>query len=587
MAVRRAWMPNVFTWQVAEPFDAATDLAWKLKTTDLVTQVLHNRGLDDVESAKAFMNPQLNALHDPTLLGGAEVAAKRIAKAVADGEKIVIYGDYDVDGITAVAILDACLTMVGANVDYYVPHRLNEGYGVSAEALAAICADGAKLIVTVDCGVTAVEALATATAAGVDVIVTDHHTPDAALPDVTAIVHPKVGGDYPNPNLCGAGVAFKLAWQVAREICGETRVDDKMRTFLVEATTLAALGTIADVVPLVGENRVLAVYGLKGLAATSHPGLRALLASAGLVGETLDAFHVGFRIAPRLNAAGRMGHAKEAVELLMRPTPQRAGEIAKILDQMNTERQDVDRAITEEAAEMVIAAGLDGPDTHAIVLGSETWHGGVIGIVASRMVERFGKPAVLVSFAGETGHGSGRSVPGVNLYDALAVSAEHLIGFGGHAMAGGVRITQANLPAFAEALNAYVRDNRHDDPTTTVLPIDAETTLAALSYPAVQHLVRLAPFGQGNDAPVVAIRGCKLIGPPRRMGRGGQAVALTLGQDGTTLRAVGFSMGDLPDHLVGVNTVDVAGEPSLNTYNGRTTVQLQLRDVKWGAATQK
>jgi len=582
MGARRAWMPNVFSWQVAEPYEAASDLAWKLRTTDLVAQVLHNRGLDDVEAAKAFMNPQLNALHDPTLLGGAEAAARRIARSVADGEKIVIYGDYDVDGITAVAILDACLTMVGANVDYYVPHRLDEGYGVNPEALTAICAAGAKLIVTVDCGITAVEALAVAAGAGVDVIVTDHHTPESDLPDVAAIVHPRVGGDYPNPNLCGAGVAFKLAWQVAREICGETRVDDQMRTFLVEATALAALGTIADVVPLTGENRVLAVYGLKGLAATQHPGLAALLASARLVGEKLDAFHVGFRLAPRLNAAGRMGHAREAVELLMRPTPQRAGQIARVLDQQNTRRQDVERAITQEAVEMALAAGLDGPDTHAIVLGSETWHGGVIGIVASRMVERFGKPAVLVSFAGQTGHGSGRSVPGVNLYDALAACAEHLAGFGGHAMAGGIRITQANLPAFAEALNATVGEHRLDDPSgAAALAIDAETTLPALSYPAVQHLARLAPFGQGNEPPVVAIRGCKLIGPPHRMGRSGQAVSLTLGQDGTTLRAVGFAMGDLPDHLVGVNTVDVAGEPSLNTYNGRTTVQLQLRDVKW------
>ena len=203
------------------------------------------------------------------------------------------------------------------------------------------------------------------------------------------------------------------------------------------------------------------------------------------------------------------------------------------------------------------------------------------------MVERFAKPTVLVSFAGRTGHGSGRSVSGVNLYDALAACAEHLVGFGGHAMAGGIRITQDNLPAFAEALDAYVGDHRDDDPGVTALAIDAETTLAALSYPAVQHLTRLAPFGEGNDPPVVALRGCRILGLPRRMGRGGQAVSLTLGQGSTKIRAVGFSMGDLPDHLAGVNTVDVAGVPALNTYNGRTTVQLQLRDVKWGAATRK
>ena len=582
MATQRAWMPNAFDWQVAESFDAAGDLARQLNTTDLVAQVLHNRGLDDIEAARGFMDPQLTALHDPALLAGAEQAAKRTARAIRDHEKIVIYGDYDVDGITGVAILHACLAMLGAEAQYYVPHRLNEGYGVSAEAVRTICDEGAKLIVTVDCGISAVGPVAAAAAAGVDVIVTDHHVLGPELPLAAAVVHPRLGQTYPNGHLCGAGVAFKLAWQIAREIRGESRVDQTMRTFLVEATALTALGTIADVVPLVGENRVLASFGLKGLGATRHVGLRALLASAGLAGEKIDAFDVGFRLAPRLNAAGRMGHAREAVELLTHPAAKRAAEIARCLDRQNTERQDVDRAITDQAAEMVVAAGLDSPETHAIVLGSETWHAGVIGIVASRLVERFDRPAVLVSFSGPAGRGSGRSVKGVNLFDALEACSEHLASFGGHAMAGGIRIEQANLPAFAEALDAYVRDHRTDRPGQAVLDIDAECTLAALSYPAVAHLEKLAPFGQGNPPPVVAVRDCRLLGAPRRMGRNGQAVSLMLARDGAKVRAVGFSMGDLADALVGVNAVDVAGEPQLNTYNGRTTVQLQLRDVKWG-----
>ena len=581
MAVRSAWTPNALSWQVAGPFDAAEDLARQLSTTSLVAQVLHNRGLDEVEAARAFMGPQLTDLHDPTLLGQAVQAAKRIARAVENGEKIVIYGDYDVDGITGVAILHACLAMVGAEAHYYVPHRLDEGYGVNAEAVESICADGAKLLITVDCGISAVRPLAVAAAAGVDVIVTDHHTPGGELPRAVAVVHPRLGQQYPNEHLCGAGVAFKLAWQVAREICGETRVDEAMRTFLVEATALAALGTIADVVPLVGENRVLAFYGLKGLASTQHVGLQALLASASLTGRDLDAFDVGFRLAPRLNAAGRMGHAAQAVELLTTPDHKRARQIARSLDRQNTERQDVERAIAQEAAETVRAAGMDCPQTHAIVLGSETWHGGVIGIVASRLVERFGKPTVLVSFSGAVGHGSGRSVEGVDLVEALGACAEHLVGFGGHAMAGGVRIERRRLDAFAEALDAYVRDHRRDAPATPVLDIDAETTLADLTYPAVAHLARLAPFGQGNPPAVVAVRGCRLIGAPSRMGRRGQTLGIMLGQGGTTLRAVGFSMGDLADGLVGVNTVDVAGQPMLNTFNRRTTVQLQLRDVKW------
>jgi len=581
MAARRAWMPNAFTWQVAETFGQAEHLARQLHTTDLVAQVLHNRGLDGVEVARAFMAPQLTALHDPTLLAGAEQAAKRIAGAIQRQEKIVLYGDYDVDGITGVAILHACLDMLGAHADYYVPHRLNEGYGVNAEAIRTICDQGAGLIVTVDCGISAVDPVASAAAAGADVIVTDHHTPGPDLARAAAVVHPRLGRTYPNEHLCGAGVAFKLAWQTAREIRGESRVDDAMRTFLVEATALAALGTIADVVPLVGENRVLAWFGLKGLAATQHVGLRALLASAGLAGRTLDAFDVGFRLAPRLNAAGRMGHARDAVELLARPTPQRAERIARGLDRQNTERQEVDRATTDQAAEMVVSAGLDSPDAHAIVLGSDAWHGGVIGIVAARLVERFDRPAVLVSFDGDLGRGSGRSVEGVNLVEALRACSEHLVSFGGHALAAGLRIERANLPAFAQALDAYVRDRRRDRPGRAVLDIDAETALGALSYPAVAHLEKLAPFGPGNSPPLVAVKGCRLLGTPRRMGRNGQTVGLTLARDGATLRAVGFSMGDLADALVGVNTIDAAGQPQLNTYNGRTSVQLQLRDVKW------
>ena len=574
-------MPNALTWQVAQPFDDAGDLARQLHTTPLVAQVLHNRGHDDIKVARAFMDPQLTALHDPTLLAGAERAAKRIAKAIADHEKIVIYGDYDVDGITGVAILHACLAMLGAEAHFYVPHRLDEGYGVNAEAVQALCDDGAELIVTVDCGISAIGPIAAAADAGVEVIVTDHHAPGPELPDAVAVVHPRLDGRYPNPHLCGAGVAFKLAWQVAREVRGEARVDEAMRTFLVEATALAAMGTIADVVPLVGENRVLAAFGLRGLSATRHAGLAALLASSGLSGQAVDATGVGFRLAPRLNAAGRMGHAREAVELLTNPTPERAAEIARSLDKQNTKRQEVDLAITDEAAEMVVAAGLDSPQTHAIVLGSETWHGGVIGIVASRLVERFARPAVLVSFTGGVGHGSGRSVPGVNLFEAISACAEHLVGFGGHAMAAGVRIEQANLPAFAQALDAYVRDHRSDTPGQVVLDVDAEATLADLSYPAVAHLEKLAPFGQGNPPAVIVVRGCKLVGPPRRMGRNGQTVSMILSQGAATVRAVGFAMGDLADALVGINTVDVAGQPQLNTYNGRTTVQLLLRDVTW------
>ena len=576
-----AWRPKQLRWELAQPFEGAEDMARRLSTAPLVAQVLHNRGLTETDDCRAFLDPKLTDLHDPCLLGGAEPAARRIAHAVAEKEPIVIYGDYDVDGMTAVAILYKILTLVGAEVDYYVPHRLDEGYGVNAEAVRKLIEAGTKLIVTVDCGVSAVGPVAEAVAAGVDVIVTDHHSLGEALPPATAIVHPALPGEnYPNPVLAGAGVAFKLAWQIAREICGERHVSDEMRTFLLEATCLAALGTIADVVPLIGENRSLAACGLRSLRATTHTGLRALIDSAGLTGERLDAFHVGFVLAPRLNACGRMGHARQAVELLTGIAADRSVEIADMLHRQNLERQKVERGITAEAAEMVEARGL-APTDRAIVLASDRWHGGVIGIVASRLVRRFGRPAVLIAINGEGGQGSGRSIPGFHMRDALAACGEHLTSFGGHAMAGGLKIELDKIPDFQAALLAYAAENLTEEQMIPALSIDAETSLAALSYSVVESLTRMAPFGQGNPQPMVVCRRCKVLTPPKRLGRSGQTVSLMLQQDRSSLRAVGFGMGDLADTCVGIHHVDVVGQPVLNHFNGRTTVELQLKDVAW------
>ncbi len=579
----RAWTPDALRWRIAPPHPEAETLARELRTGPLIARILTNRGLTDPTAARAFLDPKLSDLHDPALLPGATAAAERIAKAVADGEKIVIYGDYDVDGMTGVAILHACLKMLGAAAEFYVPHRLDEGYGVNVEAVDRICADGAKLIVTVDCGVSAAGPIARAVEAGTDVVVTDHHGLPDRLPPATAVVHPRLGdGAYPNPDLAGAGVAFKVAWQLARAVCGRDRVDEPMRRFLMDATCLAALGTIADVVPLLGENRALACYGLRGLPATEHPGLRALIDAAGLDGEKLDAYHVGFLLAPRLNACGRMGHARLAVELLTDAPAKRCREIAEYLNQQNTERQKVERAIAAEAAEMVTARGLDDPGHRILVLASEDWHGGVIGIVASRLVQRFKRPAILVAFNGDGGQGSGRSIPGFHMRDALAACAEHLTSFGGHAMAGGIRIERDRIEPFAEAIGQYAREHLDADHLTPALDIDAETSLAALSYPVVERLERMGPFGQGNRRPVVAVRGCRVIAPPRRMGRSGGTVSLLLGQDeGPRIRAVGFGMGDLADHLTGIRTVDVAATPKLNTFRGTTNVELELKDVRW------
>jgi len=577
-----SWSPNRLRWEIAQPFDDAEAMGRSLHVHPLVAQVLHNRGLDDPVVAGKFLDPKLTDLHDPELLSGAVEAAGRIAHAVSAGQKIVIYGDYDVDGITGTAILHAILRMVDAKVEYYVPHRLEEGYGLNIEAVDKLIAGGAELMVTVDCGISAVQPVARAVAAGLEVIVTDHHSPGSELPPASVIVHPSLpGSEYPNANLAGAGVAFKLAWQVARTICGSNRVDDKMRQFLLDATCFAALGTIADVVPLLGENRVLARYGLSGLSGTEHVGLRALMASASLVGQKLDAYHVGFVLGPRLNAAGRMGHASLAVEMLTGASPERSSEIAQYLDEQNTERRKVQDEITAEAIEMIESKGLAAPGLHAIVVGSENWHGGVIGIVASRLVGRFGRPAIVCSLREDSAQGSARSIEGFNIYTALAACGDHLEGFGGHAMAAGLTIDRRKLDAFSDAFVSYASSHISAEQLTPVLKIDATTTLADLSYDTVRNLSKMAPFGRGNAAPVVAVKDCQVLTGPRRIGRSGTTISMTLGHQAASMRAVGFGMGDLAEMLVGVNAVDVAFEPQLNTFRGNTTVQAMLRDVRW------
>ncbi|MFB3893746.1 MAG: single-stranded-DNA-specific exonuclease RecJ [Phycisphaerae bacterium] len=570
------------TWEVATPFDGAADLGRRVGASQLVGQILHNRGIDDGDAARKFLDPKLTDLHDPALLADAPAAARRIAQAVARKERIVIYGDYDVDGIAGVAILHACLKMVGATADFYVPHRLEEGYGVNAEAVRKIIADGMKLMITVDCGISAAGPLAEAKATGMDVIVTDHHSLPPRLPPAFAVVHPALGGGYPNPDLCGAGVAFKLAWQTAREICGNARVDAPMKEFLLDATCLAALGTIADVVPLVGENRVLATFGLRGLPGSKHPGIRALLASAGLAGEKVDAYHVGFSLAPRLNACGRMGHARLAVELLTQAGPKRCTEIAEYLAQQNEARKKVEREITAQAVEMAVAMGMDKPDCRAIVLASEAWHGGVIGIVASRLVERFGRPTILIATSGEGAQGSGRSIPGFHMQNALTACAEHLESYGGHAMAGGIRIEPGRIDAFRQVFCAHAASLITEAQLCGTLRIDAEATLRMLDGTLAGQLSRMAPFGPGNPTPVVVVRNCEILGLPRRMGTNGRHMNMLLRQSGATMRAVGFGMGDLADQLAGITHIDVAGEPVLNTFNGNTSIEIRLKDVAFG-----
>ncbi len=599
-------------WIISPAHPEAEALAARLKTSPLLAQVLLNRGISDADACERFLHPTLKTLPEPGALGGLNAAAERIARAIRDHEKIVIYGDYDVDGITGTSILWHAFTLLGGVVDYYIPHRVEEGYGLNAEALGQILDDGAKLVVTVDCGITAVEEAKLARERGVDLIITDHHEwrvedkdeggrmkdereessshpssfilhpPLPSLPDCFAIVHPRLpgeGADYPNPHLCGAGVAFKVAWGVGQAVAGSTRVSEAFRDFLVDATALAALGTIADVVPLVGENRALAHFGLGGLKQSKMVGIKALIESAGLSGKKLDSYDVGFKLGPRLNACGRMGHARLAVEMLTRADAARALEIANYLEQQNRQRQATEKKILDEALAQAAELKKEHGEQRALVLGQEGWHPGVIGIVASRLVDRFHRPAVMVALNNGVGQGSARSVAGFHLAKALDACDGHLVGHGGHEMAAGLRVKTSEFEMFRQVFCHYANENVTDDMLTPRLHMEAEATLPQITLALVNDLKRMGPFGQSNPRPLLCCKGVTLAGEPRRVGKGGDHLQLYVRQNDKNFKCIAFNQGAMFDQLRAGSTLDLSIEPAINEYMGRTSVELLVKDL--------
>jgi single-stranded-DNA-specific exonuclease len=571
-------------WNLQQPDPAAADLASRLKVSPLLGQMLLNRGVSCCEDAQAFLHPTLKALADPSLLPGLPAAAARIAQAIRDRQKIAIYGDYDVDGITATAILWHAITLLGGQVSSYIPHRIDEGYGLNAEALRQIIDGGARLIITVDCGITALEPARIARERDVDLIVTDHHEwrgDVPILPDCHSIVHPRLPGAtvYPNPHLCGAGVAFKLAWGIGLAISGATRVDEAFRNFLVDATGLAALGTIADVVPLVGENRILAHYGLCGLSASRLVGLRALIESAGLSGKNLDSYHVGFLLAPRLNACGRLGHAALGVEMLTTADEPRAREIAAYLESQNRQRQTVEKQILEQALAQIDANAWH--DHRALVLAAEGWHAGVIGIVASRIVDRLCRPTIMVALSNGQGQGSGRSVAGFHLARALEACGTHLLAYGGHEMAAGLKIETSRLDDFRHAFCDLAQSTVTDEMLTPQLRLECVAELGQITAPLIDEMARLGPFGYGNPKPLLCLQNAAVAAAPRRCGKDGDHLQLMVRQGQRSIKCIAFRSGALLDRLSPGAAIDLAVVPSLNEFNGRSSVELEIRDIQF------
>ncbi len=545
------------------------------------------------------MHPTLKMLHDPSLMPDMDRAAERLLRAARENEAIVIYGDYDVDGISASAILFHMLRHLepACRVTTYVPHRIDEGYGLNADAIRTLASTeggGARVIVSVDCGVTAIEPARVARECGVDLIITDHHNPPATLADLPqafAVVHPRrPDSRYPFGDLSGSAVAYKLAWRLATLACGSDKVSPATREVLLELLGLASLGVIADVVPLQGENRVLARFGLSRLKHSTIVGMRALVEASGLAGENVGAYDVGFKLGPRLNACGRLGHAREAVELLTVAELDRSNVIAAQLTTLNNERRAVEKRISDQAAEEAIARGMTGPTRRAVVLAHDEWHAGVVGIACSRLVGLFHRPTILMHRDAATGecHGSGRSIDGFNLHGALEQCKHLLLGFGGHDMAAGVRVSEKYLSAFVETFTDVANRLLNADDLVATIPYDTDADLDELTTQAVRDLELLAPFGRENPAVRLRLGGLRVEGRPKVIGKTGEHASLFVKSASSdrgsvqfprSLRLLGWGWAErLADLPVGA-AVDVIIEPKISTWNGSGNVEAELVDL--------
>ena len=560
------------------PAGDARALGAALGVGPLAARVLLHRGLADPAAARRFLDPSLGQLHDPKLMRGMEDAVDRLARAIRLREKILLYGDYDVDGTTSVVLLTKVIEMAGGVVEYHVPHRLKDGYGMRAEVVEAAAAAGVRLIVSVDTGIRAAEVVRRAAGLSIDVIVTDHHLPEAELPPAVAVLNPnRPDCAYPDKNLCGAGVAFKLAQALLATLPWP---EEKRRRVAESLLKLVAIATVADVVPLTGENRAIVKHGLAGLDDVRNPGLRALLEVAGFArGKAPSARQVAFQIAPRLNAAGRMDSARDAVELFLTGDAARAAELARGLHDRNTDRRQVEDEVREICERVRV-----GDAEAALVYYDETWHRGVIGIVASRLVERFHRPVFVLGRNSEDGlaQGSGRSIPAFHLLEALESMADLFVRFGGHEHAAGVTLEAARVDEFRSRLNARAAACLRPEDFVPRLEIDALASPGELTEPNVADVFALAPFGHGNPPPLFATLGVEVTGAAP-LGKDGKHLKVTVRGDGGVLQLKAWNFARRAAELPPGARADAAftlEEDSYSAARGYPGWAAVLRDVR-------
>ena len=553
--------------------DIINNISQEYRIPRVIATILLNRGIesDDISS---FLKKSMSDIVNPMLMLDMDKAVERINAAVKNKEKIAVYGDYDVDGITSTALLYEFLESLGADVEYYIPDRKGEGYGINIMAVNKLFKQGIKLMITVDCGITAIGEVEFAKLQGMDVIITDHHTCKDRLPTAAAaILNPKrTDCEYPFDALAGVGVAFKLILALAMENGMNTK------DVFAKYVDIATLGTIADVVPLVGENRIIADKGLKVLQNPRRAGLRAIMEVAGVLGKSINASTIAFAIAPRLNAAGRLGTATTAVELLLTKDENRAREIALILDEENKERQLTEKQIFDEALQL-IAADPNFEKKKVIVLAQEDWHHGVIGIVASRLCDMYYKPCILISHSNGVGKGSGRSIKGFNLFDALTHCEKHLTDFGGHAVAAGLNVNMSDLENFTKEINKYADEVLTEQDMIPSVEIDCPLSERAVTLENAQMISKLEPFGMGNEKPVFAMANAQ-VANIAAVGMDNKHLRLRINKNNQMINCIGFGMGEYASILRSGDTINLAFQMDINTYQGNESVQLILKDLK-------
>ena len=542
------------------------ELVKKRHITNLLASILVNRGIIDGEKINVFLNPTRKDFYNPFLMPDMEIAVKRIVKAIENKEKIMIYGDYDADGITSITVLKKYLNEIGLKTGEYIPNRLNEGYGLNKDAISKIYNDGYKLMITVDCGISGLEEVDYANSLGMEIIITDHHEPAEKLPEAIAVIDAKrKDNKYPFNQLAGVGVVFKLIQAISTEL----KLEEKE---YLKYLDLVCIGTISDIVPLVDENRVIAKLGLKLIEKTKNIGLKTLLNIADL--KKIDSNAISFGVAPRINACGRMGFQEEALQLFLTEDSGEATKIAKRLVQFNQERQAKEKQIFEEVIEKIEK---DNKDKKCIVLAEENWHHGVIGIVASKITEIYYKPSILICLEGDKGKGSGRSVPGFDLYTALTKCSDYIEKFGGHSMAIGITIKKENFEKLKEAIEKYAQESNISD-IMPIINIDKEINLKNINIEEVKSLELLEPFGEGNKMPLFLLRNLKI--DSIRALSGGKHLKLTLKQDNNIVDAIGFNMGDLSKEYLLGDKVDVVGTIEINSFGNKENIQINLKDIR-------